>query len=69
VVQGLLHTPIHGSRALFLLAGALNLASMTSMGILLATLTRSMAQFTLDSARAVSHHIGADGMNHHGAGS
>jgi ABC-2 type transport system permease protein len=47
VVQGLLHAPIHGSRALFLAAGALNLASMTSMGILLATLTRSMAQFTL----------------------
>jgi ABC-2 type transport system permease protein len=47
VVQGLLRTPIHGSRALFLLAGALNLASMTSLGILLATLTRSMAQFTL----------------------
>jgi ABC-2 type transport system permease protein len=34
-------------KALFLLAGALNLDSMTSMGILLATLTRSMAQFTL----------------------
>jgi ABC-2 type transport system permease protein len=47
VIQGLLRTPIQGSRALFLLAGALNLASMTSMGILLATLTRSMAQFTL----------------------
>jgi ABC-2 type transport system permease protein len=47
VIQGLLRTPINGSRALFLLAGALNLASMTSMGILLATLTRSMAQFTL----------------------
>jgi len=47
VVQGLLHAPIHGSRTLYLVAGALNLASMTSMGILLATLTRSMAQFTL----------------------
>jgi ABC-2 type transport system permease protein len=47
VVQGLLHVPIQGSRALFLLAGALNLASMTSLGILLATLTRSMAQFCL----------------------
>jgi ABC-2 type transport system permease protein len=47
IVQGLLHVPIHGSRALFLLAGALNLASMTSLGIQLATLTRSMAQFCL----------------------
>jgi ABC-2 type transport system permease protein len=47
IVQGLLHVPILGSRALFLLGGALNLASMTSLGILLATLTRSMAQFCL----------------------
>lgn len=47
IVQGLLHTPIQGSRALFLFAGALNVASMTSMGIFLATMARTMAQFAL----------------------
>lgn len=47
IVEGVLGTPIQGSRALFLFTGGLNLASMTSMGILLATFSRSMPQFAL----------------------
>ena len=45
IVQGLLHVPIHGSVALFMLAAALHLFATTSMGIFLATLARSMPQF------------------------
>ncbi len=47
VVQGLLAVPIHGSVALFLTGAALHLFAMTSMGIFLATMTRSMPQFAL----------------------
>jgi ABC-2 type transport system permease protein len=47
VVEWLLQTPIHGSRLLFLFTGALTLGSMTSMGILLATFSRTMPQFAL----------------------
>jgi ABC-2 type transport system permease protein len=47
VVEVLLQTPIQGSRLLYLFTGALNLASMTSMGILLATFSRTMPQFAL----------------------
>ncbi|HEY0940352.1 MAG TPA: ABC transporter permease [Steroidobacter sp.] len=47
VVEALLQTPIQGSRLLFLFTGALTLASMTSMGILLATFSRTMPQFAL----------------------
>lgn len=47
VVEALLNTPIQGSRLLFLFTGVLNLASMTSMGILLATFSRTMPQFAL----------------------
>src|SRR5690606_10861239 len=39
--------PIHGSVTLFALASALYLFSVTSLGIMLGTLTRSMAQFGL----------------------
>lgn len=45
IVQGLLHVPIHGSVALFMLAASLHLFATTSMGIFLATLARSMPQF------------------------
>ena len=47
VVQGLLHVPITGSIPLFFAAAALNLFATTSMGILLATVARSMPQFGL----------------------
>lgn len=47
VVQGLLAVPVHGSVALFLTGAALHLFAMTSMGIFLATMTRSMPQFAL----------------------
>jgi ABC-2 type transport system permease protein len=47
VVEALLQTPIQGSRWLYLFTSVLNLASMTSMGILLATFSRSMPQFAL----------------------
>lgn len=47
VVEGILDTPIQGSRLLFLFTGVLTLASMTSMGILLATFSRTMPQFAL----------------------
>lgn len=47
VVRGLLGVPIQGSIALFLAGAVVNLFSTTALGILLATLTRSMPQFAL----------------------
>lgn len=47
VVNKLLEVPIHGSVGLFALASAIYLFSVTSLGIMLGTLTRSMAQFGL----------------------
>ena len=47
VVQGALAMPIAGSVLLFLLAALLHLFSTTAMGILLATVSRSMPQFAL----------------------
>lgn len=47
VVQGLLSVPIEGSIALFLCGAALCVFAMTSLGIYLATLARSMPQFGL----------------------
>jgi ABC-2 type transport system permease protein len=47
VVQGVLQVPIAGSLPLFLLGTAVHLYATTSMGMLIATLARSMAQFGL----------------------
>lgn len=47
VVQGALGVPIGGSVELFLAGSALHLFAMTSMGIFMATLARSMPQFGL----------------------
>jgi ABC-2 type transport system permease protein len=47
VVRGLIAVPIEGSTALFLAGTALHLFAATSMGILLATVGRSMPQFGL----------------------
>ncbi len=47
VVQGVLAMPIAGSVPLFLLGVLLHLFSTTAMGILLATVARSMPQFAL----------------------
>jgi ABC-2 type transport system permease protein len=47
VVHGALAMPIAGSVPLFLIAAMLHLFSTTALGILLATLTRSMPQFAL----------------------
>jgi len=47
VVQGVLGVPIEGSVALFVALTALYLFSTTSMGILMATLARTMPQFGL----------------------
>jgi ABC-2 type transport system permease protein len=47
VIQGLLAVPIQGSVALFLAAAGVNLFATTSLGILLATVARSMPQFAL----------------------
>jgi ABC-2 type transport system permease protein len=47
VVQGALAMPIAGSVTLFLIAAMLHLFSTTALGILLATVTRSMPQFAL----------------------
>jgi ABC-2 type transport system permease protein len=47
VIRGLLHAPIEGSPALFLCGAALCLFAMTSLGIYLATVARSMPQFGL----------------------
>lgn len=45
IVKGLLHVQIGGSVTLFLAGAALHLFAVTSLGILLATLARSMPQF------------------------
>jgi ABC-2 type transport system permease protein len=47
VVQGLLRVPIEGSVALFLAGAAMHLFATTSLGIVLATVARSMPQFGL----------------------
>ncbi len=47
VVQGLLQVPIAGSKALFIAGAVIYLFSITSLGILLATMARSMPQFGL----------------------
>jgi ABC-2 type transport system permease protein len=47
VVGGALRVPVGGSTALFLACTSLHLFAMTSMGILLATVARSMPQFGL----------------------
>jgi ABC-2 type transport system permease protein len=47
VVRGVLDVPLNGSIALFLLGLATYLASLTAIGILLATVARSMPQFGL----------------------
>jgi len=44
-VQGILKVPIEGSIGLFLIGSALHLFAASSMGILMATLARSMPQF------------------------
>ncbi|WP_290873583.1 ABC transporter permease [Aquabacterium sp.] len=45
VVQGLLHVPIEGSIALFVVGMTLHLFATTSMGIFMATVARNMPQF------------------------
>lgn len=47
VVEGLLNVPVAGSTALFLGGAAIYLFSVTSLGILLATVARTMPQFAL----------------------
>ncbi|MGE3991561.1 ABC transporter permease [Pseudorhodoplanes sp.] len=47
VIEGLLAVPIQGSVVLFLAAAGVNLFATTSLGILLATVARSMPQFAL----------------------
>lgn len=47
VIKGALAMPIIGSVSLFLLAATLHLFSTTALGILLATIARSMPQFAL----------------------
>lgn len=47
VVQGLLEVPIVGSKALFIVGAVIYLFSITSLGILLATIAGSMPQFGL----------------------
>ena len=47
VVQGALRVPVGGSVTLFLAGAALHLFAMTSMGIFMATVARSMPQFGL----------------------
>jgi ABC-2 type transport system permease protein len=47
VIEGALAMPIAGSILLFLIGATLHLFSTTSMGILLATIARSMPQFGL----------------------
>lgn len=47
VVQGLLDVGIEGSIALFLCVAALHLFATTSMGIFMATMTRTMPQFAM----------------------
>ena len=45
IVQGILKVPIEGSIGLFLIGSSLHLFAATSMGILMATMARSMPQF------------------------
>ena len=45
IVQGILKVPIEGSVTLFLIGATLHLLAATSMGILMATVARSMPQF------------------------
>lgn len=45
IVRGALHVPIQGSALLFLAGAALHLGATTALGILMATLARSMPQF------------------------
>jgi ABC-2 type transport system permease protein len=47
VVRGMLGVPIQGSVALFVAGAVVNLFSTTALGIVLATLARSMPQFAL----------------------
>lgn len=47
VVQGMLHVPIAGSLTLFVCGALIYLFAVTSLGILLATIARSMPQFGL----------------------
>lgn len=47
IVQGLLQVPVEGSLLLFFAGAGLHLFAMTSQGIFLATLARSMPQFGL----------------------
>lgn len=47
VVEGMLQVPVAGSPLLFASGATIYLASVTALGILLATLTRSMPQFAL----------------------
>lgn len=47
VVQGVLHVPIDGSLSLFFLGALLTLFATTSMGIYMATVSKSMPQFGL----------------------
>lgn len=47
VVQGALHAPIAGSRPLLLLGSAVYICAAASIGILLGTIARTMAQFAL----------------------
>jgi ABC-2 type transport system permease protein len=47
IVQGVLRVPIEGSVALFLAGTGVYLFAITSLGIMLATLVRSMPQFAL----------------------
>jgi ABC-2 type transport system permease protein len=47
VVRGLIGVPIQGSVALFLAGAVVNLFSTTALGIVLATVARSMPQFAL----------------------
>ena len=47
IMEGLLAMPIEGSKTLFLAGTALHLFATTALGILIATLARSMPQFAL----------------------
>jgi ABC-2 type transport system permease protein len=47
MVQGFLQVPVQGSTALFLVGVALNLFATTAMGIMMATVARTMPQFGL----------------------
>lgn len=47
IVEGVLDVPVAGSRSLFFLGATLYLFSATALGVFLATVARSMAQFAL----------------------